>query len=264
MTAAVDMREVSVKLSGHTVLDRIHLSLEPGDFMAVLGPNGAGKSTLLQTLPGLLPCSGNLIVLGENVTALPKRALGHLRRRIGYVPQLYARPISVLPLSVREVVELGRTGVRGMGRRLTTEDRNIRDRVMEQTELTAIADRSFGVLSGGEQRKVYLARALAQEPDLLLLDEPAGHLDFRWQETITQLLGQVWRANRLSVIMVTHDLRHLPEGVSRVALLDRGTVRRVGAPADTLGDDVISTLFDFPLRVIESRGRYLALPEASA
>ncbi len=264
MTPAICLDNLSVRLSGTAILNNLSLSVASGSFLAILGPNGAGKSTLLQALPGLIRFQGSARLLGVEVGQASTRALGHLRRRMGYVPQLYSRPASVLPLSVREVVELGRAGVRGMGRRLQPSDHALCGRVMEQTELTGLADRSFAVLSGGEQRKVYLARALAQEPEILLLDEPAGHLDFRWQEIITRLIERIWKTSRLTVVMVTHDLSHLPAGANQVALLDKGRLLRLGPPRETLDPKTLSALYGLPLRVVESHGRFAAFPEDSA
>ncbi len=263
MTPIIEARNLCVCRQRADILKEVSFSLERGEFLAVLGPNGAGKSTLLQSIPGLIQYDGQLKVLGSDVRRLSPRARGRLRRRIGYVPQLHSRPVAVLPLSVREVVELGRVGVRGMGRRFRESDRQICDRIMEETQLGALGDRSVVVLSGGEQRKAHLARALAQEPEVLLLDEPAGHLDFRWQEAITLLVGHLWRTTQMTVIMVTHDLRHLPAGITRVALLKAGRLIRIGSPADILQDQPLSDLYDLPLRVVKSGGRYLAVPEES-
>ncbi len=264
MSPLIEARNLCVRRQGASILEDVSFRVERGEFLAILGPNGAGKTTLLQTIPGLIQYDGQLTISGEDVHSLSPRALGHLRRRIGYVPQLHSRPAAVLPLSVREVVELGRAGVRGMGRPFRESDRQVCDRMMEETELNAISDRPFLVLSGGEQRKAHLARALSQEPEMLLLDEPAGHLDFRWQEVITSLIGRLWRAEGTSVIMVTHDLRHLPAGITRVALLKNGRLVRTGPPADILQDRLLSDLYDMSLRVIQSGGRYLAIPEESA
>ncbi len=261
MTPAVELRELTVRQRHTVILDAISLDVPGGAFLAILGPNGAGKTTLLNAVAAFTPFSGRLRVLGQEVATLSPFARGRLRRHIGYVPQLQARPVSVMPLSVREVVEMGRAGVRGPGRALTPADRLICDNVMRQVELEAIADRAFGVLSGGEQRKVHLARALAQEPALLLLDEPAGHLDLRWQETITQLVGRLWRTAGLTVMMVTHDPRHLPTGITHAAILRGGQLLRVGTLAETMDAALLSDVYGLRLRVSESEGRYVVLPE---
>lgn len=255
------MQAVTVRHRGTTVLDDVSLSLPAGAFLAVLGPNGAGKTTLLNLIPGFVRFSGSVTVLGTEITRLSAWARGRLRRRIGYVPQLHARTPSLMPLSVREVVEMGRSGVRGQGRALLPEDRQICEEAIRQVELEGLSSRPFGVLSGGEQRKVHLARALAQQPSLLLLDEPAGQLDLRWQEAITQLVGRLWRELKLTVMMVTHDPRHLPAGISHGAVLAEGRLLRMGTLAEILDAELLSALYGLPLRVMETDGRYLVLPE---
>jgi ABC-type cobalamin/Fe3+-siderophores transport system ATPase subunit len=262
MTAAVEMRQLTVRYRRTVILDHVSLGLPKGAFLAVLGPNGAGKTTLLNAIPALTRFSGYLKVLDLEVSRLSPFARGRLRRLIGYVPQLHSRTVSIMPLSAREVVEMGRAGVKGPGRSLTLEDRKICDNVMQQVELDRIADRAFGVLSGGEQRKVHLARALAQQPDLLLLDEPAGHLDLRWQEAITQLVGRLWRGLGLTVIMVTHDPRHLPAGITHAAILSGGRLIRMGTLAEAMDASLLSDLYGLPLRILETDGRYVVLPEA--
>ncbi len=259
--AAVEMRELTVRHRRTVVLDRVSLALPQGAFLAVLGPNGAGKTTLLNAIPSLTRFSGYLKVLDSEVSRISPFARSRLRRRIGYVPQLHSRIASVMPLSVREVVQMGRAGVRGFGHSLTRQDQRICDEAMDQVELAPIAGRAFGVLSGGEQRKVHLARALAQQPDLLLLDEPAGHLDLRWQEAITQLIGRLWRTLGLTVIMVTHDPRHLPAGITHATLLSGGRLIRMGTLAEAMDAALLSDLYGLPLRILETGGRYVVLPE---
>lgn len=261
MTVALEMRQLTVRHGRTTVLNAVSLSFEQGAFLAVLGPNGAGKTTLLNVITAFVRFTGELTVLGADISRLSALGRGRYRRRIGYVPQMHARPPAVMPLSVREVVEMGRAGVRGPGRRLTAEDRDICAAVMRQVELDRIAKRPFGVLSGGEQRKVHLARALAQQPDILLLDEPAGHLDLRWQEIITQLVGRLWRSLGLTVIMVTHDPRHLPVGVTHAAIFSGGQLLRMGTLAEAMNAAPLSELYGLPLRVLEMDGRYVVLPE---
>lgn len=261
VTLAVAMHGLTVRHGGGLILDAVDLAVPSGAFVAILGPNGAGKSTLLNVIPRLVASRGHLRVLGKDVNRLSFGDRNQLRRRIGVVPQLHARTPSVLPLTVREVVEMGRTGVRGVGRALTREDRERVDHAMELVDLTVLTHRSYGVLSGGEQRKVHLARALAQQPELLLLDEPAGHLDLRWQEEITVLAGRIWREQRLTVLMVTHDPRHLPAGITHGAVLSGGRLLHFGPLADVMNASLFSELYGLPLHVRIAGGRYLVLPE---
>lgn len=264
MTPAVELLNLRVHAGRHDILFGVSLRVEPGEFLAVLGPNGAGKTTLLQACGGWGRYEGRVAVLGREWVQMGALERTRHRRQIGYVPQLFQRPPPILPLTAQEVVELGRAGARGSGVRLTNRDREIVRRVMDEVELTPVAERPFPVLSGGEQRKVHLARALAQEPQILLLDEPAGYLDFRWQEQITVLLDRVWRQHRLTILMVTHDLRHLPAGITRVALLKRGRLLKCGAPHEVLTDSVLSDLYDLPLRVARVGERYAAIPAGAS
>lgn len=261
MNKLIELQNVCVRHGATTVLQEISLSLDAGAFLAVLGPNGAGKTSLLNVVAGFAACTGAVRVLGAEVSLLSAWDRARKRCRIGYVPQLHTRPQAVLPLSVREVVAMGRSGRRGIGRRLTAMDEQVCDRVLEQMELVPLANRPYGVLSGGEQRKVQLARALAQEPEILLLDEPAGHLDFRWQEQIAALIDAVWRDAALTVIMVTHDPRHLPAAMTHVALMAAGRITRWGSPDECLDGPSLSALYQVPLKRVAAGGRYVVLPE---
>jgi iron complex transport system ATP-binding protein len=261
--SAISLQGVGVRHGRSRILDDISMSLDRGGFLAVLGPNGAGKSTLLSVLAGFSRYTGSVRVLDSELSRLSAIGRGRMRRRIGFVPQLHARVRSVMPLSAREVVEMGRAGVRGAGHSLNREDHDICESVMEQVAVQTVAGRPYGVLSGGEQRKVQLARALAQQPELLLLDEPAGHLDFRWQEVITGLIGRLWRDLGLTVVMVTHDPRHLPPGITAAALMDGGRILEVGPPSRVLTADRLSLLYGLPLQTSENRGRFVVLPEGA-
>lgn len=263
MSHAFELSGVSVRRGRTDLLQDCSISLPRGGFLAVLGPNGAGKSTLLGLLSASQRASAGCVrLLGAEPFLLSGLARCRLRRRIGWVPQLHTKGADGVPLTVREVVEMGRAGVRGLGRRLTSGDRAICAAAMEQVAVMEIAQRPFGVLSGGEQRKVQIARALAQEPELLLLDEPAGHLDFFWQEVITELIGRLWRDLGLTVVMVTHDPRHLPGGITAAALMERGGIIAFGTPGEVLRSQRLSDLYGLPVRAREVGGRIVVLPEA--
>lgn len=255
---AIETRDLRVRAATTEILCGITLRIDPGELVGVLGPNGAGKSTLLKALTGLIRFSGRVEMLGQEVNELSSAARTRLRRRIGYVPQMHDRPVSVLPLTVQQVVELGRCGARGGG--WAGGDETLCREVMSEMRLSNIAQRSFTVLSGGEQRKTHLARAVAQRPEILLLDEPAGHLDFRSQEEITALIAELWRRHHMTILMVTHDLRHLPAGLQRVALLKEGRLLCLDEPNAVLTDETLSDLYELPLRVMRIGERYVALP----
>ncbi|MGQ9661126.1 MAG: ABC transporter ATP-binding protein [Kiritimatiellia bacterium] len=261
MKFAVEMNRVTVRRRGYVMLDNMSLCLPSGAFLAILGPNGAGKTTFLNIIPRLVAFEGSVRVLGRDLAKLNSPTMARLRSEIGFVPQLHTRPPSVVPLSVREVVEMGRAGKRGMGCRLTAEDRAICADALRQLQLEEIADRPFGLLSGGEQRKVHLARVIAQEPRVLLLDEPTAHLDLRWQEALTELIGEIWRARGITVLMVSHEPQHLPEGITHVALFSEGRLVGFGPPEELMDKELLASLYGVAIKALHRNGSRIILAE---
>jgi iron complex transport system ATP-binding protein len=259
MSAAIEFDRVTIHRGGRAALTGISLQFSTGSLTAVLGPNGAGKSTLLRAINGELPAAaGALRVLGEPVGSLGWRAAARLRRRIGVMPQAVDQ-LPAVPLTVREVVELGRVAHGRPGAALDVPSRRLAAAWMERFGLGPLANRSMAALSGGEQRKTHLARIFAQEPELILLDEPAGHLDLPAQDALTRLIAEVWRETRATVVIVTHELRHLPSDTSDVVLLAKGKVRAAGPVATHLTSAALSEVFEEPLEVVRRHGRYAAL-----
>jgi iron complex transport system ATP-binding protein len=259
MTNSVQFEGVTVRRGRQAALDAVSFALPAGSLTAVLGPNGAGKSTLLRAVNGeLQPTAGTVRVLGEDVGALGWRASARLRRRIGVMPQ-QADHAPAVPLTVREVVEIGRVAHGRHGAPLKRADHAICTGWLQRFGLEKLTGRSFAALSGGEQRKAHLARIFAQEPELILLDEPAGHLDLPAQDALTRLIAEVWRETRATVVIVTHELRHLPPDTTHVILLGRGHVVAAGPPRAILTSAGLSALFEEPLEVFEHRGRYAAV-----
>ena len=258
MNPAVQFDRVTVSRGGRAALADVSLQFPAGSLTAVLGPNGAGKSTLLRTLNGeLRATAGTVRVLGEDPAALDWRAAARLRRRIGVMPQQVDH-LPAVPLAVQEVVEIGRVAFGRPGAPLDAADRARCAAWLERFGLGDLAGRSLAALSGGEQRKAHLARIFAQQPELILLDEPAGHLDLPAQDALTQLIAEVWRETRATVVIVTHELRHLPADTTDVVLLARGRVRAAGPIAATLTSAGLSEAFEEPLEVVPHRGRYAA------
>lgn len=262
--AAVEMRGVELRLGRGFRLEVPALRVAPGELVALLGPNGAGKSTLLRTVLGLIrPAVGELRVLGEAVPALRSGALAALRRRIGYVPQLLP-PRSELPVTLREVVAIGRTARAGLGRRLRREDWAVVDAWLERLGLAALAERTFAELSGGEQRKALLARAMAQEPELLLLDEPAANLDLGWREQLVATLEALYRKTPLTVLLVCHELEVLPPACRRVVLLENGRPTATGTPEEVFNRERVCRLYGAGLLAVHAGGRHAVVPVDAA
>jgi len=253
--ARLELEGIEVRRGGATILAVDALGVAPGEFLGVVGVNGAGKTTLLRVCGAMLrPRSGRVLLNGVEVGAASAWRRTAARRTIGYVPQT-SDYNAHLPLTVEEVVHMGRDGRRGLLRRQTQEDRSIVGRWMERLGLAALASRTFRTLSGGEQQKVLIARAMVQEPDLLLLDEPAANLDLDWKARIVRLLDDVYRATGLTAIMVTHETGMLPAACGRVALMRGGTVLGTGHPAQMLTPSALDAVYGCAVDVANVQGR---------
>jgi zinc transport system ATP-binding protein len=190
------------------VLEGVDLTVSAGDFLAILGPNGGGKTTLLKVLLGLLaPWSGRVVHL-------------HSRRRgaLGYVPQ-FATFERNFPVRVRDVVLMGRLGRRPLGRRYREEDRAAAQQAMESLGIAQLAGQAIGELSGGQLQRTLVARALAGEPEVLMLDEPLASVDPEMRSRLVELLGEL--NERIPVVVVTHDLTPFAAVVRQVACVNR-------------------------------------------
>jgi iron complex transport system ATP-binding protein len=259
MPPALLSKALTLRRGAQTVLEGLEFSLPAGSLSVILGPNGAGKSTLLRLATGeFMPSSGSLRVLDQDFTSLGWRDAARLRHRIGYMPQLPEHAPAV-PLSLREVVEIGRVALQPWAGSLSASDRAVCQHWLQRFGLSSLADRPYQDLSGGEQRKAQLARIFAQEPEIILLDEPAGHLDLPSQDRLVRLLSEVWRETHTTVVMVTHELRHIPRDCSHVLMLDRGHKLDFGPPDTTLSDKSLSRLYGEPVELIRHRGRYAAI-----
>lgn len=223
MTDVVRLADGAVAIDGRPVLRGINLSIESGDFLALMGPNGSGKSTLVKALTGLLPLTlGSLELFGTDMDHFDAWS------RIGYVPQ---RPgaASGVPASVWEVVAAGRLGQRRLFRPLTRADRLAIDEALEIVGLAHRARDGISRLSGGQQQRVLIARALAGEPELLLLDEPTAGVDLTNQRALAATLGTL-KQRGSTIVLVAHELGPLAPLVSRAVVLRDGRVVRDGEP----------------------------------
>lgn len=213
--AALEVRRLTASYSGRPVLWDVEASFPSGALSAIVGPNGAGKSTLLKAALGLLPVdSGQSLILGHPA----REALD----RVAYVPQRDAVDWD-FPVTVREVVEMGRYRGAGWVRRLGRADRDKVDSCLEEVGMTAFGKRQIGALSGGQRQRVFLARALAQETSLLVMDEPFSGVDARTEAAILKLLAELRDRGR-SIIVVHHDLETVRRSFDWALLLNVRTV----------------------------------------
>jgi len=241
----IEARGVTVRYPGaeRAALDGVDLDVRSGSFHAVIGPNGSGKSTLMRALLGRLdPRAGQALLEGRPAGAweVKERA-----RAVGAVPQ---SETIAFPLTVRELVGMGRyphLGALGGERR---EDRDAVDDALERCDATALRDRDVTTLSGGELQRVRIARALAQEPRALALDEPTASLDIRHEMSILRLLrGSADRG--ITVFLVTHHLDLAGRFADRVLLLDEGRVAAEGPPPEVLRREVLTEVYGWPVEV---------------
>ena len=207
----VEVRGVRAGYNGTTVLEDIDLTVYERDFIGLLGPNGGGKTTLLKVLLGMVtPERGAVTILGRP----PREA----RHRIGYVPQSVEFD-SRFPVSVWEVAQMGRLGVRRVLHRFRAEDREIVAESLRSVEMLGLARRPIGALSGGQRQRVYIARALAAQPSILLLDEPMASVDPQVRTHLYELLLRI--NERIAIVMVSHDVSAVSAYVKTIGCLNR-------------------------------------------
>jgi len=258
--SAIRLGDLSSTAGRKAILSVGSLHIRRGELIGLLGPNGAGKTTLLRCLLGMQGrVRGRVEVLGRQVDRLGSGDLARLRRRIGYVPQMLPSR-SEMPLTVREVIAIGRTGIAGVLRPLRRDDWRIVDEWINRLGLTELSGRGFGEISGGEQRKTLIARAMVQQPELLLLDEPTANLDLGWRERIVEVVGELYRTMQLTVVLVCHELEVLPACCGRVVVLDDGHLIDDGPPDKVLSTMMIESLYGPGLSVMHSAGRWAVVP----
>jgi len=240
----LDVQGLDVRLGGVVVLADAAITLHPGEVVGVLGPNGAGKSTLLRAITRQVqPERGAITLAGQPLAAYSARAFA---RRVAVVQQLPEAPPE---LPVRELVLLGRHPHLGLLDRESGRDRAVAADALAEVGLTALADRPLGTLSGGQRRRVFIARALAQEPQVLLLDEPTANLDVQAQGELGDLLRRLARRG-VGVLTVLHDLSFAALLCDRVVLLAAGRVRGTGTAAEVLTEAAVRAAYGAAVEVI--------------
>lgn len=229
---AIDVHSLRVSYGPDVVLRDVSFSLPRGKLAGVIGPNGGGKTTLIKAILGLVPSEGTVQVCGGSVD----RRQG----RVAYVPQI-ATVNWRFPATVLDVVLMGRFALLGWVRRPGAHDREVALRALEQVNMADLAARSIAQLSGGQQQRVFLARALAQEPEVLLLDEPVSGVDVPTQETILHLLRDLSLVGK-TMLVTTHHLQHLQEHFDLLLCLNR-TAIAWGSPEEVLVPAVVERTF---------------------
>jgi iron complex transport system ATP-binding protein len=257
MASVLKLTDVSIIRDGNTILDKLTWSVDDSDRWVILGPNGAGKTTLLQIAAALIhPSSGTAVLLDDRLGAVD---VFELRPRIGFVSSAMARRIPGNE-TVLNVVMTAAYSVTGRWNE-EYEDVDIQRarEVLDDWKLGHLADRAFGGLSDGEQKRVLIARAVMTNPELLLLDEPAASLDVGSREELLQLLHAfAITPDAPAIVMVTHHVEEIPPGFTHGMLLAEGTIVAKGKLEKVITSDKLSSAFSLPLEVTEKHHRYAA------
>lgn len=251
------LQQINAFYGAKQILFDVDAVVHPGEVAALIGPNGAGKSTLIRAVSGVLPIqSGSISIDGYDLLKLH--------------PQERARLLSVIPqarnlpqaFTVREVVKMGRTPFISWLGNLTQLDEDLVMSAMERTDIIELADRPIGELSGGEQQRVLVARAIAQQPKVMLLDEPTTHLDIGYQLSLMELIVRLAHEDHLAILMAIHDLNLVTRYADKVMLLVRGRLVTHGTREEVLREDLLSDAYQVPMIVSKlGTGLFFVLPE---
>ena len=243
MSIALETHDLTCALGGRAVVQNVSLAARPGEVLVLIGPNGAGKTTLLRALGRVLRPTGGVALLGgRSVWQLAPRAVA---RHLALAPQAPGDT----PLTVEQLVALGRAPHRGWLLPLAPADRAVVEGALERAGVAHLRHRSAAALSGGEQRRVILARALAQEPRVLLLDEPTAALDLKYQVAVLDLARRLAHQDGLTVVLTLHDLNQAALVADQAALLAAGRLLALGPPAQVLTAELLAHAYDTPVAV---------------
>ena len=233
----VKLEDIWVHYDGMPVLEGISLSIEQNDFFGIIGPNGGGKTTLLKVVLGLIkPSRGKVSVMGKS----PEKS----RNKIGYVPQhnLFDRDF---PISVWNTVMMGRYGIAGLFRRYRHKDYEAARTALETVDMLDYKNRQTGKLSGGEQQRVFIARALVSEPELLILDEPTASVDSTMQTEFYEILKRL--KQRMAIVLVSHDISAISVYVDKIACLNHQLFYH---GSKEIGPEILEATYKCPVQMI--------------
>lgn len=261
MSTHISIEDLAFRYGSRQILEELSFQVERGVFLAIVGPNGSGKSTLLKNLSAVLtPARGQAFLDGEDLYKIEPKALA---KRLAVVPQ---DTTVQFPFTVEEVVSMGRMPHQGRFQGDTERDLEIVRQGMERTNTWHLRDRNIIELSGGERQRVIVARALAQEPQILLLDEPTAHLDLQHQMELLNLLQDLKKEQQVTILAVFHDLNLAAQFSEYVILLYQGKIHAAGTPAEVLTPTNLAAVYGMDVIVVpnELTGRFNIIPVALA
>ncbi|MBR2219426.1 MAG: ABC transporter ATP-binding protein, partial [Phascolarctobacterium sp.] len=237
MSAIIKAQNICVSINDKEIVHNLSLEIPEGKVTAIIGPNGCGKSTTLKALSRILPYKGSVTFKGNEMSALSQREFAKSLAILTQSPQAPS------DLTVNDLVEMGRFPHRGFLGRGGKDDKEHVEWALAQTGVTAMRNRLLNTLSGGERQRAWIAMALAQRPEVLLLDEPTTYLDICHQLEIMQLIGRLNQELGLTVVMVVHDLNHAIMYADHVVVVKAGKLVTSGAPREIITADLLAEVF---------------------
>lgn len=240
----IEVEDVSYRYHEHPVIEDINFSVQTGEYLGIIGPNGGGKSTLIKILLGLLkPNTGSVKVFGRDIDEYKERY------ELGYLPQRASQSLAHFPATVEEIVKTGRTARLGLFRRFGPADLAAVDQALEIADISGFKNRIIGDLSGGERQRVFIARALAGQPKILILDEPVAGVDASAQESFYSFLEDLNKKHGLTIIIISHDIDVVAHQSSNVLCLNHRLVCH-GRPKDFITEEHLEKLYGKKLRFL--------------
>ena len=252
----LDIQGISGGYAEFPLIQRLYLSLESGSWLSLVGPNGSGKSTILKLISRILkPLSGSVYLNGKSIQTQTAQATA---QTLAFLPQHQTIPQA---LTVRQLVGLGRSPHQPWYQwNLSAHDAAVVDRCIQQVQLGKFSDRNVEDLSGGERQRAFLALALAQEPKVLLLDEPTTYLDVHYQLELLELLKQLNQDQSLTIVTVLHELNLAARYSDRIAVLNEGSLYSIGAPNVVMTIQMLAEVFKIQAEVIQTRVGVQVIP----
>ena len=233
----IKLEDVNYNYNDHPVLENISFAVNSGEYLGIIGPNGGGKTTLIRIMLGLLkPTTGTVRIFGQEINHFKARY------KLVYVPQRAAHEEFYFPASVDEVVRSGMTAKMGLFRRYSQEDHAAIRQAMDIAEISKLKDRLIGELSGGERQRVFIARALAGEPGILILDEPVVGVDIASKDRFYAFLKHLNEEERITIIFISHDVGAIAHEVNNVLCLNRRLICH-GSPRDYIKEDFLEQVY---------------------
>ena len=234
----VEIKNVTVSLSETTIVKDLSMNIKKSEFVCIIGPNGCGKSTLIKALSGINKIqSGEIYIDGKNKKEIKRKEFA---KKVAFLMQFNNMPSG---MTAREVIQFGRHPYISAFKGLNKRDYEIVDWAIEQTDTSSLLEKDIAMLSGGEKQRVFLAMALAQEPEILVLDEPTNHLDLKYQYDLLNLIKKINKENNITVICVLHDINQALRYSDKVYIMKNGRLIKSGKPTHCITADVIDEVY---------------------